>query len=203
MIIPMRGDNQSFSPIVVKVGGSLFDLADFGPRLERWLAGQLCLTLVLVPGGGSTAEVVRHQDRQHGLGEEAAHWLALRAMTLNAHFVAALLKDRRPVVSGDVAAWPSHWRHGQLPVLDAHAFAQADERQPDHLPHCWDVTSDSVAARVAVVARARQLILLKSVTISPTMRWDDAARAGVVDPCFASIVAQAGLDVAVVNFRSE
>jgi aspartokinase-like uncharacterized kinase len=195
-------DDPSGSPVIVKVGGSLFDWPDFAVRLERWLAAQPTPKLALVPGGGSTANVVRELDRQHGLGDEAAHWLALQAMTLNGHFLAELLKHRRPVLSGDAATWPGLWREGKLPILDGYAFADADERRPEHLPHRWDVTSDSVAARVAVVANARRLILLKSVAVSAVTTWDDAARQGVVDPHFGSIVAKAGLDAVIVNLRA-
>src|SRR5262245_62868008 len=111
---------------VVKVGGSLFDLPDLGPRLRRWLGQLPAGEVLLVPGGGATADVVRAFDRVHHLGEEAAHWLALRAMSVNA----ALLESLAPGV----------------PVLDALAFARDDEGRPGRLPHCWAVTSDSVAA---------------------------------------------------------
>src|SRR6516225_2877287 len=142
--------------LVVKVGGSLFDLPDLGPRLRRWLAAQPPGERLLVPGGGALADVVRALDGWHGLGEEAAHWLALRALAVNAHFLAALLDGVR-VVEGP--------RPGVgLAVLDAHAFARADEGRPGSLPHRWEATSDSVAARAAELAGA-ELVLLKSVTL--------------------------------------
>jgi ELWxxDGT repeat protein len=82
---------MSRGPIVVKVGGSLFDLPDLGQRLHAWLAAQGHARMLLVPGGGPTADLIRAFDRRYGLGEEAAHWLALRAMALNAWILAALL----------------------------------------------------------------------------------------------------------------
>ena len=62
-------------PHVVKVGGSLFDLPGLGPCLRRWLDG-LDGDVILVPGGGPTADVVRTFDRRQVLGQEKAHWLA-------------------------------------------------------------------------------------------------------------------------------
>src|SRR6185312_432391 len=77
--------------VVVKVGGSLFDLPDLGPRLCDWLQRHAPREVLLVPGGGPAAELVRTLDRTHGLGEESSHWLALRALAINAALLAALV----------------------------------------------------------------------------------------------------------------
>ena len=73
-------------PIVVKVGGSLFNQPDLGPRLQAFL-GDLTAPTLIVPGGGPTAEAIRAFDRIHRLGEESSHWLALRACTINGHLL--------------------------------------------------------------------------------------------------------------------
>jgi aspartokinase-like uncharacterized kinase len=189
-------------PTVIKVGGSLYDLPDLGPRLLRFLDGQRAP--LLVPGGGPTAEVVRAFDRDQGLGEEKGHWLALRALSLNAHFLADLLGGRGEVVSC-LDECPRMWERGRVPILDAHAFAVADEGRPGCLPHGWEATSDSVAARVAEVSGARELILLKSVTVPVALPWAEAGRRGMVDAVFAEVLARAGesIPVRAVNLRSE
>src|SRR5260370_42590502 len=51
--------------LVAKVGGSLFDLEDLGPRLRGWLARQPEGEKLLVPGGGPAAAGVRARDRAH------------------------------------------------------------------------------------------------------------------------------------------
>jgi aspartokinase-like uncharacterized kinase len=178
--------------LVLKVGGSLYDLPDLGPRLQRFLAALGEGPRLLVPGGGPTADVVRAFDRDHHLGPEPSHWLALRACTLNAHFLARLLPGARVVPSIDLC-------HG-LSILDPFAFIQADDGRLGCLPHHWDATSDSVAARAAVVARAG-LVLLKSITLPEGISWAQAAKAGHVDPVFPAIVAAAGLSVRAINFR--
>ena len=76
---------------VVKVGGSLYDLPDLGPRLRAWLKQAPAADFLIVPGGGPTADVIRDLDRIHRLGEEKAHSLALAALRLNAWFLATLL----------------------------------------------------------------------------------------------------------------
>jgi aspartokinase-like uncharacterized kinase len=193
----VSGSDASAGLVVVKVGGSLFDLPDLGPRLRAWLARLSAAEVLLVPGGGPTADVVRDLDRRHALGEEASHWLALRALTVNAHFLQALLPGAVVV--------PQPRACGARSVLDPYAFAHADEGRPGCLPHCWQVTSDSVAARAAVVGQARRLVLLKSVTLPQGMAWDKAGQCGLVDGAFAGVLEQAAepLRVSAVNFRDQ
>jgi len=191
------------SVAVVKVGGSLYDLPDLGSRLRRWLAEQFAGTpVVLVPGGGPLADAIWRLDRRHGLGEEAAHWLALRALSVNAHFLASLLPPA-PVL-GDVGELRCAWDKGALPILDVHQFARADEMRSAHLPHSWAAASDSFAARTALVLQARHLILLKSTTIAPGMDWNEAGRLGLVDALFGAVLRDAPADLCVraVNLRT-
>ena len=188
--------------ITVKVGGSLFDLPDLRTRLRAWLDRLSTRQILLVPGGGAAAKVVRELDRRHGLGEEASHWLALRAMSLNAWFLTALVPNS--VVVADPRTCPALWVHGQTPILDALAFAHVDEGTEGALPHSWAVTSDSVAARAAIVLGGRQLILLKSVTIPEEPDWGAAGRQGWVDAYLSQILAKSrNLQVRAVNFRLE
>ncbi len=191
---------------VVKVGGSLYDLPDLGPRLRRWLNHAPANDVLIVPGGGPAADVIRDLDRIHHLGEEKAHWLALEALRLNAHFIARLLPP---------ADFIDHWDESRIVMLrsegtrtlllDAVAFAARDRNlHPEAaLPHRWSVTSDSIAARVAVVSGAEHLILLKSVTIPQDMDWEGASERGYVDEWFARTIRPAGesLKVRAVNLR--
>jgi aspartokinase-like uncharacterized kinase len=181
---------------VVKVGGSLYDLPNLGQRLAGWLAEQKG-SLVLVPGGGRSADLVRAWDQQHQLGEDESHWLALRALTLNAHYLAALLPGSRVIQGLDNA------RPGRISILDMHAWAMTVDEKPGQFPHTWDVTSDSLGAQVAIVGKASQLILLKSAPLPEGMNWHEAARQGIVDAYFPQAIqaASADLTVRVVPFR--
>ena len=199
-------DDGLICQTVVKIGGSLFDLPDLATRLCRWLDIQPKGPLLVVPGGGGLADAVRDLDRRHRLGEKRAHWLALGALALNARFLEALLYPMARVV----ASWktcPRVWRAGKVAIADVYPFLQEDEGRDGCLPANWSVTSDSVAARLAVLGRARQLILLKSVTVPENIDWTEAGRLGFVDAYFAEALAQArlkdGQTVAVqtVNFR--
>jgi aspartokinase-like uncharacterized kinase len=185
--------------MVVKVGGSLYDWPDLGPRLRRWLDAHAPRETILVPGGGPTAEVIRTLDRTHHLGEEAAHWLALRALAINAELLAALLPGACVIDGPDLAELV--WEQGRRPVLDAFAFCESDEADSGRLPHTWAVTSDSVAARLAVVAGATELVLLKSAAPPPSdvAAW---AEVGYVDLWLPRVLADTWIRVQAVDLRN-
>lgn len=149
-------EHMGQSPVVIKVGGSLLAAADLGPCLREWLAAHAPRQTILVPGGGRLADVVRDLDRTHSLGDDLAHRLALHTMTINAHVLTGLVPESCVIDGPDLAELV--WEQGRLPVLDGLAFCESDGA----LPHAWAVTSDSVAARLAVVAGASELMLLKS-----------------------------------------
>src|SRR5262245_42508630 len=79
------------SPVIAKVGGSLFDMPDLRQRLSDWISSLDDCPVLIVPGGGPAADVIRQLDQTHQLGEPAAHRLALQVLTVNAHFLAGLL----------------------------------------------------------------------------------------------------------------
>ena len=141
---------------LIKVGGSLFEWPPLAERLRELLANSAQERVILFPGGGTTADSVRAWDKNQSLGEESAHWLAVRALTVNAYYLQALLPGL-PIVAGP--------DNQGTAILDPYPFTLADEADPDHLPHCWQVTSDSLAARAAHVLGAQKLLLLKSTAL--------------------------------------
>lgn len=185
--------------LVVKVGGSLFDSPNLGERLTGWLTETGAGRVLLVPGGGGLADTIRAFDRHQHIGEEAAHWLALRTLAVSAHMLAAVLPG-----SGVVSGWdecPAVWAGGGLAILDSFAFSLADEGRLGALPKSWDVTTDAIAARVAVVGGVSRVVLLKSAP----RRWRDwqaASDAGYVDRYLPRLLAGSPeLVVEAVCFR--
>jgi aspartokinase-like uncharacterized kinase len=188
---------MSEAPVVVKVGGSLFDLPDLGPRLEAWLGALDRPEVILAAGGGAAADFVREMDRVHGLGEEKSHWLALESLGLTTSLLMALAPPSLMLYRlGD----PEPLSRRSFAVQDMYAFACWDEGRPGCLPHRWEVTSDSLAARVAEVIGEGELVLLKSVTIPPDMDWPEASRRGYVDGFFPTMIAR-GVKARAVNLR--
>ena len=187
------------APYVVKVGGSLYDLPDLGERLGRWLDA-FSQPALLVPGGGAMVDVLRDLDQRHRLSADPAHWLALRLLSVAAHFLKEVVGGRARLAThiGDVLPLCNE---GFAPVLDCFHFCQQD-RHP--LPASWDVTSDSVAARAAVALGAPRVILLKSTDYSGPFAAAEAQRGSLVDPYFdRARVRPDGslLDFEWVNFR--
>lgn len=174
--------------VVVKLGGSLLDLPDLSVRIERFLEARQKERILLLVGGGEMAKLVRQWDQRHQLGDSAAHWLAIHALGVTTRFVSGLLPTSRLITSLDACA--GLWSEGALPLLDPYDFLVADDPHAASLPHSWDVTSDSIAARVAEVAGAGELVLLKSTTARRGLTRSQAARHGLVDPYFPQAARQ-------------
>ncbi len=187
---------------VIKLGGSLFDLPDLANRFAAWHARQSVAADVLVCGGGKIVDTLADWDRLHGLGPTVSHWLCVRAMALNAAWLSAILPRAEFCprwTSALVAA-----ADGRLAVLDPWQFVHDDDprfsREP--LPVSWDVTSDSIAARLASLLEASELVLLKSELPTEAMTLAAASQTGYVDPFFGQ-AAQELPKVRCVNLRSD
>ncbi|HUL69396.1 MAG TPA: hypothetical protein VLT17_04065 [Gemmatimonadales bacterium] len=143
---------------VVKVGGSLSGVRGALRALGAALAeGAQTVPLVVMPGGGPFADVVRAYDHRTGLSPDSAHWMAILGMDQFAYALldvipgAALALDRSAIE----AAIDRH----RVPVLAPYRWL----RETDALPHTWEVTSDSLAAYLAGILGAKRLVLLKPV----------------------------------------
>jgi 5-(aminomethyl)-3-furanmethanol phosphate kinase len=170
---------------VIKLGGSLLDWRELPATLQTWCAQQAPMANVLIVGGGELVEAVRHLDRTHELSQATSHWLAIRTLSVTARLVAGLVEG---AVLCERLDQIDLSQREQLQILDVLDFMQCDARSDDPLPATWEVTSDSIAARVAERLQARDLVLLKSAV--PQMEdgegesVEDLAAAGYVDGFF-------------------
>jgi 5-(aminomethyl)-3-furanmethanol phosphate kinase len=160
---------------VVKIGGSLLtlDLA-----LSRAIGALELIArtraLLIVPGGGPFADIVRTMDDRYSLGDDAAHWMAILAMEQYAELLATRISDAALV--HDASGMRLAHERGQIPVLAPYRWL----RDADPLPHSWDVTSDSIAAWIANAVGASRLILIKPPAHDPRTavdRYFEKARA--------------------------
>jgi len=183
---------------VVKLGGSLLDFDCLAPRLHAWLAAQPPMPGVMLVGGGKLADAIRDAFARHRLGEEAAHWLCIRLLGVTAELVAGLLPEAVLVKRFDELA--AERVAERLAVFEPEQFLRDETVHP--LPHSWDVTSDSIAARLAARLEAGELVLLKSDLPAGRATLQETADAGYVDRYFP--IAAAGLArIRCVNLRSD
>jgi len=141
----------------LKIGGSLSRdeaLASLCAEIPR-LASQH--RLLIIPGGGEFADLVRKHDMRFQLGGTTAHRMAILAMDQYGYLLGDLIPGAR-LVTGLAAARQEAARGGTPILIPSNLLLQADP-----LPHSWQVTSDSIAAWVAGELQVPLLILLKDV----------------------------------------
>ena len=132
--------DQSTTPLIVKVGGSLYNrIPDIVPILKASKR-----PLLIVPGGGPFADIVR----QVRVNNDAAHWMAIAAMEQYGWFISSF-----GILTTDRIA---------VPLTTTVLLPYRCLRLTDVLPHTWDVTSDTIAAWVAGTLHL-DLLLLKSI----------------------------------------
>jgi len=134
------GEVQSTRPIIVKLGGSLYNRV---PNLIPVLKGSKH-PLFIIPGGGPFADIVRKCN----VDNEAAHWMAIAAMEQYGWFISSF-----GILTTDKM---------EVPLKTTVFLPYRCLRLTDMLPHTWDVTSDTIAAWVAGTV-GFDLLVLKSV----------------------------------------
>ena len=173
--------DQLTSPLIVKLGGSLFNqIADLAPILNASTR-----PLFIIPGGGPFADLVR----QVRVNNDAAHWMAIAAMEQYGWFISSfgiLTTEKMSIPATTTVLLP--YRYFML---------------NDILPHTWDVTSDTIAAWVAGNLHL-DLLLLKSVDgifINGILQEKVTCpiKTDVVDPCFIPFVIRNTVKTTIIN----
>ena len=180
---------------VIKVGGSVVTGAALREIAPHWAILARSHRLLFLTGGGVFADQVRLVDRHFQLADSAAHWMAIAAMDQCGYLLADCLPGARAVP--DVQAAASVVDAGHAAVLIPSTLF----REYDPLPHCWQVTSDSLAAWLARLVGAPLLALLKDVagvfpgqepgaTVQPigTITRAQLGHCRIVDPYFVQVL---------------
>jgi aspartokinase-like uncharacterized kinase len=178
---------------VVKLGGSLLN----SPELKRWLQlfaqygdGQI----VIVPGGGIFADAVREAQQRSRCSNAAAHRMAVMAMDQ----YGVLLADLNPMLvtaNSELEIAERGWQHRAIVWLPS-AMVLTD----DTIPMSWQMTSDSLAAWLAIKLNASHLVLVKSQR-PPGLMTSAAilSQQGVVDECLGDYIAEQSFETWVVG----
>ncbi len=176
----MSERNRGAESTIIKLGGSLLTLPDVPERLLALIDRLRLPHLVVLPGGGEAAELVRTWDRRYALTDNAAHCLAIEAMSLNAELLAKL--NDRFVLIGSLLEWKAFRQRAtsDVGILNAVQLLRELEQTHSSLPMSWDVTSDSIAAWIAAHCDLRSMLLLKSTDL-PADLVEDNNRASIAD----------------------
>lgn len=153
--------------VVIKVGGSLLGLAE----LERFLTNikYKQFPIVLLPGGGKFADVVRQEQKQHGFSDKTSHKMAIHAMQQYAELLHELsglpfyipsVKLTSPVIFPPAQLLSYKW----------------------NTPENWTVTSDSLAILLAIELKADRCMLLKACeVIKQNVSIKELSAQGIID----------------------
>jgi aspartokinase-like uncharacterized kinase len=142
---------------VLKVGGSLAEY----PASLRKLCKELAsfakdYEILVVPGGGKFADVVRDFDKTYGLSNTLAHKMAILAMDQFGLFLSDITPNSFVSYSlENVKNSPS----GTLPIFLPSKLIF----RKDTLESSWNVTSDSITAFIAGMLHVEKLILVTDV----------------------------------------
>ncbi|ALK06381.1 MAG: amino acid kinase [Methanosarcina sp. 795] len=198
--------------LVVKIGGSLIKEAtelvnrlvkEFGSGSQKiaeggYTADRFPFSVLIVPGGGIFAEVVRETDEMFCLGADTAHWMAILGMEQYAYY----LQDKTGSRAVDSIA--------DVPEGVSILFPYRLLREEDPLPHSWDVTSDTIAAWIAKQIGAR---LIKVTDVDGIFRNGKLVReisasscvgnnASCIDPALPKFLLENRMECLIVNGKS-
>jgi aspartokinase-like uncharacterized kinase len=164
---------------VVKFGGSTLSAWDHRESFARWLSIQSPAQTIVVVGGGCEVRRIAEAQLAEEFSDEEAHWRCIDVMRRNAERLRSQMPDSPWLERLDELPEPSGVDETYL--LDPRRFMEEDARGKSPLPASWDVSSDSIAARVAERSGADELVLLKSALPRDVRRLN-----GYVDPYFTS-----------------
>ncbi len=197
---------------VIKIGGSLAlypdDLRVLSNCLKHIAEKHRFL---VVPGGGEFADVVRGIDRRFSLDSRTAHKMAILGMDQFGVMLSELIAGSVTIsFLEDLEGCPD----SNVPIILPSKIVLEDKS----LEASWNVTSDSIAAKIASQVGAKKLILAKDVdglfsadpkrnskaTLIPKIPVSTLAlqkQESVVDPFLPHLLKGKGIDCYIVNGR--
>jgi aspartokinase-like uncharacterized kinase len=196
---------------VIKIGGSLAE----DPEGLRALCNKLSelakkYEIIVVPGGGKFADVVREFDRRYALSSDISHRMAILGMDQFGLSLSQIIPNSCAVYLLSDAKQLSEIK--VVPIfLPSRLMFQEDPLEPS-----WDVTSDSIAAYIASRLNTDKVILATDVdgifTKDPKKHSDaklikkvsakkllELAQRTSVDKFLPKLLLEANIDCYVVN----
>jgi aspartokinase-like uncharacterized kinase len=143
---------------VIKIGGSLA----LHPEKLKVLCSKLSAeskkhNILVIPGGGEFADVVRIVDKRFSLSDSVSHQMAILGMDQYGFLLSNLIEDSQKVSQPEdvQGVFDLH----KLPVFLPSNFMLKNSP----LENSWDVTSDSIAVFIANQLHVKKVVLVTDV----------------------------------------
>lgn len=183
---------------VIKVGGSCLSSPELPQRLAQLLRSNSDSQNLLIVGGGMCIDAMRDLDQRFELDQTRMHWRCVTLLRSSFEVLCELVPSLHPI------ATPSQFQTllTTPPVAENHLIAVDTFYHPlssDHsrLPVGWETTTDSIAAYLAKLSGAEELLLLKSCNME-TANIQQLADVGFLDAAFPG-AAPANINLKIIN----
>jgi len=168
---------------IIKLGGSLIG----SDELQHWLSAierrANNENIIVVPGGGQYANLIRHEQRRLNYSELTAHRQAILSMCQTAF----LFQEYFPRLKAIYDSCDAHQFYDKgLPLI----WVPFELLEKGNLIAAnWDITSDSLSLYLASKLSADYLYLIKSIVINQQEHYlSNYIKKGVIDKGFQSLI---------------
>jgi len=151
---------------LVKIGGAILEnkgaiTSTISQLTELLNKMKVFRNIIIVPGGGSYANLIRYIDKRLNISDDLAHWEAILCMDKNAEalhqqFPSTLLCEEFSELSEKIKGIA---KDSQVVIFKPFNYLY----ETDRLPHSWKVTSDSIALHIAFELALEKCFLIKNI----------------------------------------
>lgn len=184
---------------VVKLGGSLLTQETLVPTMLAWIASQPPAQTLVVVGGGEIVDAVRNLDKRYPLPPDQVHWMCVDLLQATHVYAVSMFPQWRSLTSTEELRSFVALKNPTTGLVAVDTFYRPElpeDWSPEDwspeaklLPSDWRTTTDALAALLAVLVKADELVLLKSCEI-PSVNINELARLGIVDEAVSVLVSQ-------------
>ncbi|NVM03006.1 MAG: hypothetical protein HWN67_11755 [Candidatus Helarchaeota archaeon] len=143
---------------LIKIGGSLLSNPVTLKKLLKTFKHIIKVhSIVILPGGGAFADLVRQYHLKYGFSDSTAHKLAIVTEDLVGILIAEYIEEG--ILTNNLDNTQQLLIQSKIPILlPSNIVLELNE-----IPHSWDVTSDSIAVYLADKLKITSVILVKDV----------------------------------------
>jgi aspartokinase-like uncharacterized kinase len=148
--------------IIIKIGGKILEtpqsLESTISQFRTLLFDKRILNnVVIIPGGGNYANFIRILDKEIDLGDDRAHWMAIKAMEFLGKRSIKNYPEIEIIKEFDLLIKSPQNKKIVLFLPYEYLFKY------DELPHSWNITSDSITLYLANKLKLQECFLIKDV----------------------------------------